>query len=135
MAELSTESQTLFETLSGAIVKHRAATLPLITEACRAVDRLADLDEVINGKGVLNLLRFRLVDDEGRVAEVKFDAVLSEARQQQNNFASLMKSILPNLDPAAGVAKERDLLDEIAQRRASRRAVPAKGAVRADVSG
>lgn len=135
MADLGVEGQALFEALSSAVVKHKAATLPMILEASRSVDRLADLDDVINGKGVLNLLRFRLADDEGRVAEVKFDAVLSEARQQQNNFASLMKSILPNLDPAAGVAKERDLLDEIAQRRAARRTVPSKGSVRADSSG
>ena len=109
--------------------------MPLIREACRAVDRLADLDEVIAGKGVLDLLRFRLSDQEGRVAEVKFDAVLSEARQQQTNLASLMKAIIPNLDASAGVAKERDLLDEIAQRRAARRTGTAKGAVRAGSSG
>lgn len=135
MADLGPEGQALFESLSSAIVKHKDATLSLIKEACRSIDRLADLDEVIHGKGVLDLLRFRLVDEEGRVAEVKFDGVLSEARQQQSNFASLMKSILPNLDPAAGVAKERDLLDEIAQRRAARRTVPAKGSVRTDGSG
>lgn len=135
MADLGPEGKALFEALSSAVVRHKAATMPLILEACRAVDRLADLDEVIAGKGVLDLLRFRLADEEGRVAEVKFDAVLSEARQQQSNLSSLMKTILPNLDAAAGVAKERDLLDEIAQRRAARRAVPAKGSVRADSSG
>lgn len=135
MAELGAEGQALFEALSSAVARHKAATMPLIQEACRAVDRLADLDEVIAGKGVLDLLRFRLSDQEGRVAEVKFDAVLSEARQQQTNLASLMKAIIPNLDASAGVAKERDLLDEIAQRRAARRTGTAKGAVRADSSG
>ena len=109
--------------------------MPLILEACRAVDRLADLDAVIAGAGVLDLLRFRLKDEEGRIAEVKFDAVLSEARQQQSNLASLMKAILPNLDPAAGAEKERDILDEIAQRRAARRTGPAKGSVRAGSPG
>lgn len=130
MADLGPAGAELFEHLSSAVVKHREATLPLIREACRAVDRLADLDDVIAGKGVLELLRFRLVDREGRVAEVKFDGVLAEARQQQNNLSTLMKAILPNLDPAAGVAKGRDVLDEIAQRRAARGAGPAKGAVR-----
>lgn len=135
MADLGPEGQALFESLSAAVVKHREATLPLIREACRAVDRLADLDDVIAGKGVLKLLRFRLVDEEGRVAEVKFDAVLSEARQQQNNLASLMKAILPNLDASAGVAKEGDLLDEIAQRRAARRAGSSARQVRSGVTG
>ena len=135
MADLGERGRALFEALSSAVVKHRAATEPLILEAARIVDRLGDLDDVIEGGGVLELLRFRLRDEEGRVAEVKFDAVLSEARQQQTTLSNLMKTILPNLDPAAGMAKERDLLDEIAQRRASRRAGSAKGSVRAGGSG
>lgn len=135
MADLGPEGQALFEALSSAIVKHKAATMPLILEAARAVDRLADIDDIIAGKDVLNLLRFRLSDDEGNIAEVKFDAVMSEARQQQSNLASIMKTILPNLDAAAGVAKERDLLDEIAQRRAARRTGPTSGTVRSDSSG
>ena len=131
MADLGAKGQALFDALSGAVVKHKAATDSLILEACRAVDRLADLDDVIDGKGVLDLLRFRLADEEGRVAEVKFDGVLAEARQQQTTLSNLMKAILPNLDPAAGVAKERDILDEITQRRASRRASTSSGSVRA----
>lgn len=131
MSELGIHGQKFYDSMTSCIVKHKDATTALILEAARAIDRLADLDDVISGKGVLDLLRFRLRDDEGRVAEVKFDAVLSEARQQQANFASLMKTILPNLDPEAGAAKERDVLDEIAQRRAARGAGPATGAVRA----
>ena len=130
MADLGPRGQALYDALKPVVVKHKEATEALILEAARAADRLADLDDVIDGKGVLDLLRFRLRDEEGLVAEVKFDAVMSEARQQQANFASLMKVILPNLDPEAGAAKERDVLDEIAQRRASRGAGAGSGAVR-----
>lgn len=135
MAELGPKGQALFDALSSAVVKHPVATKALILEAARAVDRLNDLDDVIDGKGVLELLRFRLVADDGSVAEVKFDAVLSEARQQQTNLTSLMKAILPNLDEKAGAEKERDLLDEIAQRRSARRSGAAKGSGRAKRSG
>jgi hypothetical protein len=120
----------LYDSLVGAISKHKAATEALLLEAARAADRLALMDDAVVGKGVLDLLRFRLEDEEGRVATVKFDGVLSEARQQQANLAALMKVIIPNLDPEAGAAKGRDVLDEIAQRRAARRTGPAKGAGR-----
>ena len=121
MAELGPHGQALYDSLEGAIAKHKEATKALLLEAARAADRLALMDDVIAGKGVLDLLRFRLEDDEGRVASVKFDAVMSEARQQQANLAGLMKVIIPNLDPEAGAVKERDFLDEIAKRRAARR--------------
>lgn len=130
MADLGPDGQEFYNSLEPAIKKHRSATTTLLTEAARAVDRLADLDDIIAGKGVLDLLRFRLRDDEGKVAEVKFDGVMSEARQQQANLAALMKVIIPNLDPEAGAAKERDFLDEIAQRRAARRSSPSKTAGR-----
>ena len=134
MAELGQVGKGLYESLSAVIMRHPEATKAMILEAARAADRLADIDDVVAGKGVLDLLRFRLRDDEGRIAEVKFDSIISEARQQQTNFASLLKTILPNLDEKAGIAKERDVLDEIAQRRAARGAGSAKGAVRARVS-
>jgi len=130
VADLGPEGQAFFDSMSAAVVKHPEATRRLILEAARSVDRLCDIDDVVAGKGVLQLLRFRLVDDEGRVAEVKFDQVLSEARQQQANLAGLLKVILPNLDADAGAKKERDVLDEIAQRRAARGAGSAKGEVR-----
>ena len=55
------------------------------------------------------------------------DGVLAEARQQQTTLANLVKTILPNLNADAGVAKERDVLDEIAQRRSARGAGAATG--------
>lgn len=134
MAELGSAGEAFFEALSPVIVKHREASLALLREASRCVDRLNDLDDIIDGKDVLNLLRFRLTDHEGKVAEVKFDGVMAESRQQQANFASLMKVLMPNLNAEAGAAKERDVLDEIAQRRSARGAGGSSGAVRSSGS-
>ncbi|MCU1418741.1 MAG: hypothetical protein JWP32_2915 [Schumannella sp.] len=95
-------------------------TRALIVEAGRIADRLDDLDRIIDGKGVLELLRFRLVDHEGRVAQVKFDGVLSEARQQ----ASALKAILAQLGvpKVETIVKKRSGIDQLLERRAARAA-------------
>ncbi|WP_125777184.1 hypothetical protein [Antribacter gilvus] len=98
-----------------------ARTLALLTEAARIADRLDDLDDIIAGKGVLQLLRFRLVDDEGRVAEVKFDGVLAESRQQ----ATALRGILAQLGvPKVEAVKpeRRSGLDQLRARREARAA-------------
>lgn len=93
-------------------------TESLLIEAARIADRLDDLDDVIAGKGVLQLLRFRLVDHEGRVAEVKFDGVLAEARQQ----ATTLRGILAQLGVPKVEAKveRRSGIDQLRARRAAR---------------
>jgi len=65
----------------------------LALEACRCADRLDDLNEVIAGRGVLQLLRFRTrTDDEDeRRIEVFFDDVLAEARQQQMTLKQILQ--------------------------------------------
>lgn len=69
----------------------------LVLEAARTADRLNELDSIIQGKGVLDLMQFRLEfpegDDEPYSVEVKFQNVLSEARQQQLAFAGLIDKI------------------------------------------
>lgn len=69
----------------------------LALEAARTADRLDELDNIIQGKGVLNLMQFRSIfqesDDDTRVIEVKFQNVFSEARQQQTTFATLLDRI------------------------------------------
>lgn len=73
----------------------------LVVEAARLADRLDELDNIIQGKGVLNLMQFRVLnrefdEDAGQVdinVEVKFQNVLSEARQQQMAFGSLLEKI------------------------------------------
>ena len=80
-----------------------------LIEACRAKDRLDDMDEIIQGKGVLELLRFRRMDqsacghddDEPVRIQVQFDDVISRA----NATANLMKQLLAALrlpDEATG---------------------------------
>lgn len=69
----------------------------LVIEAARTADRLDELDNIIQGKGVLELMIFRLDfpegEDEPFSVEVKFQNVLSEARQQQTVFANLVEKI------------------------------------------
>ncbi len=69
-----------------------------LEEACRAKDRLDELDSIIHGKGVLKLMQFRLsesFDEDGPYArvEVKFDNVLTTA----NATANLLKQLLAAL--------------------------------------
>lgn len=85
----------------------------LVLEAARTADRLDELDNVIQGKGVLNLMQFRLdfpdAEDEPFTVEVSFQNVLSEARQQQTVFANLVEKIarfgLSATAPKGGEAK------------------------------
>lgn len=69
----------------------------LLEEVCRTADRLEELDSIIQGKGVLELMQFRVphaVNDDGVVTvEVKFDSVLGEARQQQNVFKQMLVTV------------------------------------------
>jgi hypothetical protein len=76
-----------------------APQLVQLEEACRAKDRLDEFDSIIHGKGVLNLMRFRLTDlfseDEERnvKVDVRFDAVIAQA----NATANLLKQLLAAL--------------------------------------
>jgi hypothetical protein len=69
----------------------------LALEAARTADRLDELDNIIQGKGVLDLMQFRLdfPSDEGEpfTVEVKFNAVLAEARQQGAALAGLLTKL------------------------------------------
>lgn len=67
-----------------------------LEEACRAKDRLDEFDSIIHGKGVLDLMRFRVQglsgesDERHMTVEVKFDNVITTA----NATANLMKQLL-----------------------------------------
>lgn len=71
--------------------------LALIDEVARTADRLDELDNIIQGKGVLNLMQFRLDDVDYDSAEmsvtVSFAAPLAEARQQSASLAGLLKTL------------------------------------------
>jgi hypothetical protein len=110
----------------------------LALEICRSADRLDELDRVVAGKGVLQLMQFRLDDidwdgagDQHVHIKVSIQGVLTEARLQQATFKELVKEFraiqsitapgksgggapAPAAPPATG-------LDEFSQRRAGRR--------------
>jgi len=101
-----------------------AGRLVLIAEAARLADRLDELDNVIQGKGVLNLMQFRVLsreqvgDDVNLNIEVKFQNVLSEARQQASALAGLLKSIGAAGEGAAvPVVAPKSPLDELMAKR------------------
>lgn len=103
-AGLGVRGLEIWEALSGTDRVRNALAL----EAARLADRLNELDDVIQGKGVLNLMQFRVLDstvqeDVQKVdVEVKFQNVLSEARQQQLAFASVLKALAAGESSAAG---------------------------------
>ena len=94
-----------------------------VVEVARLVDRLEELNSVIAGKGVLNLMRFRLSeswgdeDDRTVLVRVQFDSVLAEARQSQLALERLMKSLTGG---EVAVKAEVDLGDDLAKQRADR---------------
>jgi hypothetical protein len=71
----------------------------LVLEAARLADRLDELDNIIQGKGVLNLMQFRLDMESGEDGEynveVKFQNVFSEARQQAIAFSTILSKLAP----------------------------------------
>lgn len=107
----------------------------LALEACRMADRLDELDRIVAGKGVLQLMKFRLDPDwwdgDGNQhvhVKVGFQSVLSEARQQQATFKTLLVELLEAAAqgaPAAPTGQPAEPppmsgLDQLAARRAER---------------
>lgn len=90
---LGERGSELFEALKTGEIARDA----LVLEAARTADRLNELDRIIQGQGVLELMQFRLSfpegEDEPFSVEVNFQNVLSEARQQQTAFANLIDKI------------------------------------------
>lgn len=103
----------------------------LVLEASRLADRLDELDNIIQGKGVLDLMQFRLdfpeSDGEPFTVEVRFQNVLSEARQQQlafNNILSKLglKAVEASPETGQAQASSNSPDDMLAARRAEREA-------------
>lgn len=98
---LGDRGSELWQAMSGDDVARNA----LVLEAARTVDRLDELDNIIQGKGVLNLMQFRLDfpsgEDEPYSVEVKFAAPLAEARQQATALANLLTKLSPAESKAA----------------------------------
>ena len=92
-AGLGDRGLTIWAALKSEDVSRNALAL----EAARTADRLDELDNIIQGKGVLNLMQFRLndidYDSQEMSVTVSFAAPLAEARQQQTTFATLLEKI------------------------------------------
>lgn len=65
-------------------------------------DRLEKMNDIIAGKGVIELLHFRMkspMDDQGLVTvEMSIDSVMSEVRQLQVAFERLTKALIADFD-------------------------------------
>lgn len=104
-AGLGERGLALWQSMSGKDVVRNA----LVLEAARLADRLDELDNIIQGKGVLNLMQFRLhldeIDDDGDRninVEVKFAAPLAEARQQAIALSTILTKLQPAESKSAG---------------------------------
>jgi hypothetical protein len=96
----------------------KTASGQVALETCRIADRLDELDRIISGKGVLNLMRFRrVVDDDDVEIRVVFDSVLAEARMQASAFSTMLGVLDKNAVPLPAPRKASTPLDELANRR------------------
>ena len=75
----------------------------LLEETCRVADLLDEIDRGVKGKEFIDLFHME-VEDYGDVLEatVKIDAILMEARQQQQNLKQLLVTVR-QLAPGAKV--------------------------------
>jgi hypothetical protein len=104
--DLKPRGSALWKTL-GQIEGTSAGAIAL--EACRTADRLDELDSIISGKGVLQLLMFRLKLDLAELAEdaaevkikIEVSNVLAEARQQATALKNLLTELGIKATPAA----------------------------------
>lgn len=101
-----------------------AAREALALEAARISDRLDELDSIIAGRGVLELMQFRIPHAFGGgdevTVEVKFDNVLGEARQQANVLRQILVSLGLGTAEVKKPERRSSVLDELAKRRAAR---------------
>lgn len=90
---LAERGQAIYDELSDGTATRDSLAL----EAARLADRLDELDRIIQGKGVLNLMQFRLdfpeADDEPFVVEVKFQHVLEDARKQALAYSQIVQKL------------------------------------------
>lgn len=115
------------------------ARAALALEAARTADRLDDLDQMIQGKGVMNLMMFRVLNKEidedytemNINVEVQIKSVLSEARQQGVALKGLLSALMDAESPAASSPvpasdPESDFEKRRAEREARRKAARAQ---------
>lgn len=95
------------------VAEHTLSAVQIVqlTEACRQKDRLDEMDRIIQGKGVLNLMRFRVddiftIDDERKVSvTVKFDGIIDRANSTANTMKQLIAAL--RLPDESGAVPQR----------------------------
>lgn len=98
--------------------EYNPAESVLVDEACRMADRLEELDGIIHGKGVINLMHLRHMGQDESKITMTVDAVMAECRQLQLAFQRVVASL--KLESGAVSAVEVDLSDDLARKRANR---------------
>lgn len=99
-----------------------AAIAALVEEACRIIDRLDSLDQIVTGKSEwIQLMRFRLpgLSDEQEV-KVSIDGVLAESRQQTVVLRAILGHLGVGKAALSTARKVVDPIDEFTARRAAR---------------
>ena len=107
----------------------------LVLEAARTADRLDEINRVIEGRGVLDLLQFRDIDVQGTLEDpdvrtinvtIRADGLLSEARQQASALNGLVTRILAtragNGSPVAARPRTASAGDNVTPLERARRA-------------
>ena len=121
---LGARGQAFYQAVVGDSVPNPAQQA-LIVEGARMADRLEALNDIIRGKGVLELMHFRVrhaVDDSGVVSvELSVDSVLSECRQLQLAFERVAKSLNVSVGAIPAAQPKGDVSDDLAAKRAARR--------------
>ena len=101
---LQTGGRALWDAITKAHDLDAVQTVNL-TEACRLKDRLDEMDRIVQGKGVTELMRFRRVDlggDDTTVVEVKFDDVIGKANATANQMKQMLAALrLPDAQTGA----------------------------------
>lgn len=98
--------------------EYNPVELVLVEEACRMADRLEELDGIIHGKGVINLMHLRHMGADESEITMTVDGVLAEARQLQLAFQRVAMTL--KLESGAISEAEVDTGDDLAAQRAAR---------------
>lgn len=95
-----------------------AAQEALVVEAARMADTLEDLNGIVQGKGVINLMHLRHMHpgDDTQVT-MTVDSVMAERRQLQLSFERMCKTLQVSSAPAAA---KGDVSDDLAAQRQAR---------------
>lgn len=98
--------------------QYNPAEMVMVEEICRMADRLEQLNGIIAGKGVINLMHLRHMGDDESEITMTVDGVLAECRQLQLAFQRVAAAL--KLESGAVTDVEVDTGDDLAAQRAAR---------------